>query len=101
MEEARRRNPGATLGIPLARFARSGIGTVAVVFLSLFLSLPRFLARARSRPAFRSHTDTDGLIRVRLTYCLIIGPPRERSRPDRCAAPRRVGHLSRAASLES
>lgn len=45
-------------------------------------------SRARSRPAFRSHTDTAGLIRVRLTYCLIIGPPIERSRaPIRRATP--------------
>lgn len=56
---------------------------------SLFLSAPRAL----SRRAFRSHTDTAGLIRVRLTYCLIIGPPRERvAGPDRPrrAAPRRA-----------
>lgn len=83
-----------------ARSLRSlwhGLGTVLLslsFFLilmlpSLFLSAPRAL----SRRAFRSHTDTAGLIRVRLTYCLIIGPPRERvAGPDhpRRAAPRRA-----------
>ena len=45
-------------------------------------------SRARSHPAFRSHTDTAGFIRVRLTYCLIIGPPRER-RQSSIRMPRR------------
>lgn len=72
-----------------------GLGTVTSFsfFLShsllpsLFLSAPRAL----SRRAFRSHTDTAGLIRVRLTYCLIIGPPRERvAGPIVRAAPRRA-----------
>lgn len=89
------RNPGATLGIPRStRFARF-FGFGEIVLSSLFLSL--FRARARSSPAFRSHTDTAGLIRVRLTYCLITGPPRER-KPSRLpcrAAPRRIGHFSR------
>lgn len=51
-------------------------------------------SRAHSHPAFRSHTDTAGFIRVRLTYCLIIGPPRER-RQSSIAMPRRSRHFSR------
>lgn len=64
---------------------------------SLVPSLARSPARACSRPAFRSHTDTAGLIRVRLTYCLIIGPPRERSQ---LRSPCRAGHFSRRLGID-